>query len=163
MWSGCLQVAQCVTSGITEQIYFLPPECRSRRTRPASLTWSGGKRGRHQHKKRREKKIDVKMPPETPFLLLQKRVHSLPFHPLMIYIPSAIFKTILNAVVFGFFCSKYAFVICMCKQRVCSSYLTVELLSKPDNTSVLVHREVLHCFFSRNPVNKGFSFWICCL
>lgn len=64
----------------------------------------------------------------------------LPFHHLMIYIPSAIFKMTLNAI---FVCSKFALVICMCKQSVCvcvfASYLAVELLSKPDNTSVFVH------------------------
>lgn len=45
---------QCMTGGvrtvITLQICLIPLECHSRRIRPASLTWSGGDRERHQHK-----------------------------------------------------------------------------------------------------------------
>lgn len=48
--SRCQSVMGGVTAVITVQICLLPLECHSRRTRPASLTWSGGDRGKHQHK-----------------------------------------------------------------------------------------------------------------
>lgn len=101
---------------------FLPLECHSRRTPPASLTWSGGEAGRHRWKvckdraMQRRERGDIRMPLRTPFFLLLKMVLLLPFHHLMIYIPSAIFKMTLNAF---FVCSKFALVICMCKQSVC--------------------------------------------
>lgn len=66
----------------------------------------------------REEKADIKMPLRSPFHLLQKTVHSLPFHHVMIYITSVIFKMAPKCCFF-FFCSKFAFVICICKQSLC--------------------------------------------
>lgn len=48
--SRCQRVTGSVITVITVQICLLPLECHSRRIRPASLTWSGGDRDRHQHK-----------------------------------------------------------------------------------------------------------------
>ena len=48
--SRCQRVTQGVITMITVQNCLLPLECRSRRIRPASLTWSGEDRQRHQHK-----------------------------------------------------------------------------------------------------------------
>lgn len=44
--SRCQRVTQSVKTMITVQNCLLPLECRSRRIRPASLTWSGEDRDR---------------------------------------------------------------------------------------------------------------------
>lgn len=69
-------------------------------------------------------------------------------------------------------CVYSAFALIMCKWVcssllvcvfVCCSYLTVELLSEPDHTSVFVHREIPHGLFSWNSIHEGFTLRICCL
>lgn len=128
---------ESVTSGITEQIYFLPPECHSRRTRPASLTWSVGERRRISIKLAwpcREEKMHIKMPLRSPFHLLQKTIHSLPFHHVVIYVPSVIFKMAPKCSFF--FCSKFAFVICMCKQSLCLPHTSRSSCCRSQTTPV---------------------------